>query len=153
MTIKKAYKIATTIIGYTPEEVEEAKAILLKSLDRLEQLEKENQKLKEDIEGLQELNEFNCKSVQCWEHNYGLLEKENKELRNEIISLELDTCIPELRKEITKLKQAIRILKAHTGAGVYHTKKSCYYELSFGYQKVLITKEKYELLKEMFSDD
>lgn len=41
MNIKEAYKIATTIIGYTPEEIEEAQSILLKSLDRLEQLEKE----------------------------------------------------------------------------------------------------------------
>ena len=39
MDIKEAYKIATTTVGYTPEEIEEAKITLLKSLDRLEQLE------------------------------------------------------------------------------------------------------------------
>lgn len=35
------------------------------------------------------------------------VEKENQKLKNTILSLELDTCIPELRKENTKLKQAL----------------------------------------------
>lgn len=42
MDIKEAYKIATTSVGYTLEEIEEAKVVLLKSLDKLEQLEVAN---------------------------------------------------------------------------------------------------------------
>ena len=42
MDIKEAYKIATTNVGYTLEEIEEAKVVLLKSLDKLEQLEVAN---------------------------------------------------------------------------------------------------------------
>lgn len=50
MNIKEAHKIATTIVGYTQDEVEGAKSILLKSLDKLDKLEKENQELKEKLE-------------------------------------------------------------------------------------------------------
>ena len=40
------------------------------------------------------------------------LEKENQELKNTILSLELDTCIPELRKENTKFKNVIEKIKS-----------------------------------------
>lgn len=50
MNIKEAHKIATTIVGYTPDEIEESNSILLKSLDKLDKLEKENQELKEKLE-------------------------------------------------------------------------------------------------------
>ena len=41
------------------------------------------------------------------------LEKENKELHNQIISLELDTCIPDLRKENQKLRKAVKGLNEY----------------------------------------
>lgn len=65
MDIKEAYKIATTGVGYTPEEIEEAKIVLLKSLGKLEQLEIANK------------------------NNEGLV-RENVELINRILKLQDD---------------------------------------------------------------
>ena len=65
MDIKEAYKIATTGVGYTLEEIEEAKVVLLKSLGKLEQLEIANK------------------------NNEGLV-RENVELINRILKLQDD---------------------------------------------------------------
>ena len=191
MTIKKAYKIATTIIGYTPEEVEEAKAILLKSLDRLDQLEKENRELKSQRQLILETNKkiareaaYYKQQIKDFEEKLNIdfedsadelckalterdklydekleLQKENEELKQYKDILEeygLDLESPKIRDVLIcgmmykDYRKAIKILKARIGAGVYHIKKSCYYMLSFGYRKVLITKEQYELLKDVF---
>ena len=65
MDIKEAYKVATTNVGYTLEEIEEAKVVLLKSLGKLEQLEIANK------------------------NNEGLV-RENVELINRILKLQDD---------------------------------------------------------------
>lgn len=57
------------------------------------------------------------------------LEKENAQLKNQIISLELDTCIPELREENTKLKQEIDVMRENVktfqnwNSSVFNTKE------------------------------
>ena len=61
MDIKEAYKIATTNVGYTLEEIEEAKVVLLKSLDKLEQLEVANKNNEGLVREIVELNNRNLK--------------------------------------------------------------------------------------------
>ena len=72
------------------------------------------------------------------------LEKENKELKNTILSLELDTCIPELRKENAKLKNVIEIFKGFSlGLTMYGGS-----ETSYGLDvnnSIILTKEEYEI--------
>ena len=79
------------------------------------------------------------------------LEKENQELKNTILSLELDTCVPELRKENTKLKNIIKILKDTLDPSVMEY-NSMYIITTLMYNTFL-TKEEYELLKETFEND
>lgn len=114
------------------------------------------------------------------------LEKENEELKNTILSLELDTCIPELRKENkelrksikswnenagnllkenTKLKEALKFLCEELGIKLCYNNcyDNCmlfYEECYLDYQSDIdsrtlhrITKEKYNLLEEVISNE
>ena len=90
------------------------------------------------------------------------LEKENQELKNTILSLELDTCIPELRKENSKLKEVIKILEDNLqlvlkqdidpliNRKIYEVEISRNYKIYSGFK---ITQEEYELLKEVFENE
>ena len=100
------------------------------------------------------------------------LEKENKELKNTILSLELDTCIPKLRKENKelrnsikswdetagnllkeniKLKKAIEILKGFKIDLIDYC--DGHYSLDILYDTGGLTKEQYELLKEILENE
>lgn len=95
MNIKEAYKIATTIVGYTPDEIEEAKSILLKSLDKLDKLEKENQELKKGYKKLQvDYNDL--------QKNYDMQEEDYDKIFAQFL---------EIGKENIKFEQAVGILK------------------------------------------
>lgn len=81
------------------------------------------------------------------------LEKENQELKNTILSLEVDTCIPELREENTKLKNSIKII-INKGVNELFLKNT---KIFTEYNKIVkhleyfneLTQEEYELLKEV----
>lgn len=79
------------------------------------------------------------------------LEKENQELKNTILSLELDTCVPELRKENAKLKSIIKILKDKIGLFIFESNNIHYVGNEYAVGK--ITQEQYELLKEILKND
>ena len=96
------------------------------------------------------------------------VENENKKLKNQILSLELDTCIPELRKENIKLKTTIDILKEKPEilmirlASFYQCDyDENYFAEYFVYDSegddirtlIYITKEQYELLKEVLGNE
>lgn len=74
------------------------------------------------------------------------LEKDNQKLRNAIISLELDTCIPELRKENSKLKKAIKIFKSFKI--ILKDDGNELYTLKFAFDIYGLTPEEYNILKE-----
>ena len=86
------------------------------------------------------------------------LEKENEILKNQILSLELDTCIPELKKQNDKLKQDLDKLKKleklfinNTNIGFYKSGDDTYYVLQIPDKTFIhISKEAYDLLKEVF---
>ena len=89
------------------------------------------------------------------------LEKENQKLKNTILSLELDTCIPKLRQENNDLKKVIKILKEAVDEIEIITcdEEDCYGEVGL-YQKIngsisipLKTKEEYILVKEVLESE
>ena len=83
------------------------------------------------------------------------LQKENQELKNTILSLELDTCIPELREENTKLKKAIEIIKEKKVdipkllANDFNNYNAL--AVFFGFKQ--LTQEEYILVKEVLEND
>lgn len=89
------------------------------------------------------------------------LRKENQELKNTILSLELDTCIPELKKENFKLKKIIKLLEDNLqlvlkqdidpllNRKVYAVGISKNYKLYSGFE---VTQEQYELLKDVLGN-
>ena len=79
------------------------------------------------------------------------LEKENQELKNTILSLELDTCISELRKENIKLKNIIKILDREFIFKITDITNIVY--IGCEYSKGKLTKEEYGLLKEVLEND
>lgn len=81
------------------------------------------------------------------------LEKENQELKNTILSLELDTCIPELRKENTKLKKAIEILKENHEITLHYDDEFPTPMININGVYSYINKQEYELLKEVLEND
>ena len=117
--------------------------------------------IKQDLERLEQLEIANKNNEGLVRENVDLinrnlkLQDENANLKQDIASLELDTCIPQLRKENTKLKQAIRILKENLYIEFEHNyyfmvkfkedkEQECDYTIMF-----LDNKEEYELLKEV----
>lgn len=83
------------------------------------------------------------------------LEKENQELKNTILSLELDTCIPELRKENTKLKKVIEMLKTKLDIEMYEMHKNgvTKYYLDCSAGEVIDEQEEYTLIREVLEND
>lgn len=81
------------------------------------------------------------------------LEKKNAILKNQILSLELDTCIPELREENEKLKQALDILLRKLDIRLTKTENydtaETYYSVYNKNSCEVLYPEEYELLKEV----
>ena len=109
--------------------------------------------IKHDLERLKELKEKvnHLKNVKNrWRRNCKFLEKENIKLKNQILSLELDTCIPELRKESEKLKEIISLLKLRLDiVGVDIENDFYFIDTKYG-TRYAINKTEYDLLKEVF---
>lgn len=183
MTSKEALEKLYYGIG-SEKEYNESYMIIYKDLERLEILEKENQELKETLNktrkmGLEIIEENKQLSNELHKLNcYRNIElNENIKLKNQILSLELDTCIPELRKEnkellvnknvaqgiATKLKEENEKLKKvinylelifNLEVKEYHNldKTNSYaliYRIGLEKYAISIDKEQYELLKEV----
>ena len=127
MNSKEAFQLVSNKVRYTSRLYEDELKIIQQDLDKLENLEKENQ-----------------------------------ELKNTILSLELDTCIPELREENTKLKKVIKILKDKLqlvlvqdidpliNRKIYEVEISRNYKIYSGFE---VTQEQYELIEEVLKHD
>lgn len=183
MKLMKAYNIATTIVGYTPEKIDEAKSILLKNLNRLEALEianknneglvrenvklinrnlklqDENQKLKEQIDELETRDAFGISIIDN-------LQKENEELKQYKDILEeygLDLESPKIRDVLIcglmykDYQKAIKILKSK-GLKLKHYPKNKNHEfvlqfIGWEYMFKDLSPYEYELLEELLADE
>ena len=117
-----------------------------KELDRLEEFEKENQELKAKADKYDEL----CK------HNV----MDNQDFGNDLIvailnqSKRVNDRNKELSEENTKLKKAMEILFGENGAVLLGSdNKHKLHLIDYDLVKYFISKEKYDLLKEVFGND
>ena len=107
----------------------------------------------------QELGEEVLRTVYQDLNRLEKLEKENQELKNTILSLELDTCIPKLRQENNDLKKVIKILKKkfHLYTSLHFDGENFYYWLDYETDLTIftlkLTKEEYTLIREVLGND